>query len=304
MTELRVVDADGHVNEPEDLWATYLPAAFLDRAPGSVRDDAGPPAQRHRRARCSSRSRWLRRGARPGRPTGGWDPQARLADLDAEGIDQAVLFPTTGLFFAGIADAKLESALCQAYNDWLPTTAPPIAVDSWGSPRSRRHDVDAAVAEARRAVERPRVPRHHGATEPDRRPPLHDPIYEPLWATAASSTSPIAIHEGTTLNVVQSGYDRFEDFAYRHACSHPHEQQIACLSFTCAGILERHPHCGSYSSSRAAAGSRWWLERLDEHMEEWAHATTPRRSSRRSTSPGSASSPPSPTRRRCPRWCR
>ena len=32
---LRVVDADGHVNEPPDLWAQYLPAEFVERAPSA-----------------------------------------------------------------------------------------------------------------------------------------------------------------------------------------------------------------------------------------------------------------------------
>jgi predicted TIM-barrel fold metal-dependent hydrolase len=75
--------------------------------------------------------------------------------------------------------------------------------------------------------------------------------------------------------VVQSWHDRFEDFAYRHACSHPHEQQIACLSFTCAGILERHPDLRVVFLESGCGWIAWWLERLDEHMEEWAHATTP-----------------------------
>ena len=96
--------------------------------------------------------------------------------------------------------------------------------------------------------------------------PLHDPIYEPLWAAAAELDAAVAIHEGTTLNVVQSGYDRFGDFAYRHACSHPHEQQIACLSFTCAGILERHPDLRVVFLESGCGWIAWWLERLDEHM--------------------------------------
>jgi predicted TIM-barrel fold metal-dependent hydrolase len=271
---LRVVDADGHVNEPPDLWAEYLPAEFVDRAPQRTRDEQG-------RTRNVIDGEMLEvipmapEWSSPDRPTGGWDPAARLADMDAEGIAQAVLFPTTGLFFAGIDDAALETALCRAYNDWLYDYA---AVDRnrlIGIATIPQHDVDAAIAEARRAVN------DRGARGIMVRPnpidgrPLHDPIYEPLWATAAELDVPVAIHEGTTLNVVQSGYDRFGDFAYRHACSHPHEQQIACLSFTCAGILERHPDLRVVFLESGCGWIAWWLERLDEHMEEWEHATTP-----------------------------
>ena len=32
-------------------------------------------------------------------PEGGVDPHARLADMDSEGMDISVIFPTTGLMF-------------------------------------------------------------------------------------------------------------------------------------------------------------------------------------------------------------
>lgn len=274
MTTLRVVDADGHVNEPEDLWAQYLPARFHERAPRRVRDDEGrsrnvidgemlPP--------IPMAPEW----SRPGRPTGGWDPHARLADLDAEGIDQAVLFPTTGLFFAGVADPDLEAALCRAYNDWLADYCATDRRRLVGVAAVPQHDLDTAVTEARRAVGNLGFRGIMLRPNPVAGRTLLDPAYEPLWAEAAALDVPIAIHEGTTLNVVQSGLDRFDDFAYRHACSHPHEQQMAVLAFTCGGILERHPALRVVFLESGCGWIAWWLERLDEHMEEWAHATTP-----------------------------
>ena len=106
-----VVDADGHVVEPEAAWAG-LPDACRPRiAPdrggyehvvvGDTEILAVP----------------LGNLARPGstfddptsfRPLadalpGGWDPVERLGDMDAEGIDQAVLYPTIGLYFSVVA---------------------------------------------------------------------------------------------------------------------------------------------------------------------------------------------------------
>ena len=107
-----VVDADGHVVEPESAWAGVpdavrprihrdargyehvvvgdteilaVPLGTLAR-PGSGFDDPGafrPLAE-----------------AQPG----GWDPALRLADMDAEGIDQAVLYPTIGLYFCAVPE--------------------------------------------------------------------------------------------------------------------------------------------------------------------------------------------------------
>src|SRR3989454_10080681 len=61
---------------------------------------------------------------------GGWDPQARLRDMDSEGIDLAVLFPSVAFYLPETSDAALTAALCRAYNGWLPgycPAAPPRA---------------------------------------------------------------------------------------------------------------------------------------------------------------------------------
>ena len=51
---------------------------------------------------------------------GASDPQARLADLDAMGVDQALLYPTwfaEGFFL--VRDPDVAYALARAYNDWI-----------------------------------------------------------------------------------------------------------------------------------------------------------------------------------------
>src|SRR5262249_47817348 len=52
---------------------------------------------------------------------GGYDPAARIAEMDADRVDAEVLYPTPRLA-QGIAanrDAALHVALVRAYNDWL-----------------------------------------------------------------------------------------------------------------------------------------------------------------------------------------
>ncbi len=41
MERYQVIDADGHVVEPEDLWKRYLDRRFQDRSPQFVRDNSG-----------------------------------------------------------------------------------------------------------------------------------------------------------------------------------------------------------------------------------------------------------------------
>jgi len=51
---------------------------------------------------------------------GASEPQARLADMDAMGVDQALLYPTwfaEGFFL--VRDPDIAYALARAYNDWI-----------------------------------------------------------------------------------------------------------------------------------------------------------------------------------------
>ena len=67
---------------------------------------------------------------------GGWDPVARMKDMEIDGVTSGVLYPTnTGAMYS-VSDAKLQAALFRAYNDWL---AEFCAYDPQAT-RGRRHD--------------------------------------------------------------------------------------------------------------------------------------------------------------------
>src|SRR5207247_9832517 len=52
-----------------------------------------------------------------GRP-GGFDPHERIKDLDLDGIDAALLYPSIGLFSGGVHDPKLAAATGPRYSRW------------------------------------------------------------------------------------------------------------------------------------------------------------------------------------------
>jgi predicted TIM-barrel fold metal-dependent hydrolase len=185
-----------------------------------------------------------------------------------------VLVPTTGLYLSGVDTPDIASALARAYNDWLATycAAEPARLVHVGVlPQADLRDT---VAEARRAV------RELGSRALMMRPNpvggrnLDDPAYDVLWGEIEELGVPVVFHEGTTMNVPQSG-ERFANFGFRHACSHPHEQQYAVLSLTGGGVLERHPGLRALFVEAGCGWLPYWLERLDEHMEEWAYAGAP-----------------------------
>jgi hypothetical protein len=203
-----VVDADGHVCEPPDLWERNLPARLRDRAlrlrwnattgydEAWVEDwlitDRGLVGLGNAGTSFADlgKGRRYAEGHRAG-----FDPRARIEVLDAEGIDVAVLYGGLALSLSAIHDPELAVWHCRVYNDW-------IADFCAASPR-RLHaaaalplqDPAAAIAEARRARElglgdaftRP------NPLNPDARP-LHDPAHEPVWASLAELGMPLAFH--------------------------------------------------------------------------------------------------------------
>ncbi len=270
---MRTIDADGHVMEPDAIWTEYLPRELHALAPRRVVDSEG----RSRQLIGGELKEFIPMGPDWGQRYrhGGHDPKLRLEDMDTEGIEISVLFPTTGLFFPGLADARAQVALCHAYNDWLRDFCATDPARLVGVAVVPQLDVDATLAEARRAVVELGFRGVMLRPNPIGGRGLDDPAWDPLWSLLAELGVPAAIHEGTTQDVVQSGYDRFTNFMFRHACSHPHEQQIACLSLIGAGVLERHPGLRVAFLESGCGWIAWWLERLEEHVEHWGHASRP-----------------------------
>ena len=93
MTDARlpVIDADGHVTEPPTVWTEYVEEAYRGRAPRPALDEHGHPCQVMGGQMAMRDAMLLTLG--PERSfagytarAGGFDPNARLADLDSEGI--------------------------------------------------------------------------------------------------------------------------------------------------------------------------------------------------------------------------
>jgi len=122
-----VFDADGHVLEPRAAWSA-LPDRYrpVVRTDGRGLDHVTVGGEEVFVARLGTMGRPgtdVSRGRDPvpleAALAGAFEPQARLRDLDREGIEAAVLYPTIGLGFWGLRDTRAAIALAQAYNDWL-----------------------------------------------------------------------------------------------------------------------------------------------------------------------------------------
>ncbi len=273
-TRAVVIDADGHIIEPPALWAEYVEPRYRDQAPHPGLDENGHPCQIVGGRIIMRHAMLLTLGPeytfdhyKP--QPGGWDPQARLRDLDSEGIDVAVLFPSIGFYLAEVTDAPLMVALCRAYNNWLADYCRAAPNRLIGIALLPLIDIEESIRELTRATEQLGFRGAFFRPNPYAGRPIHHPDYEPFWNCAAALGVPVTVHEGLSDSLPTLGRERFENPAMLHVLCHPFEQMSACAGLIMMGVLDRHPQL---KVAFLESGSGWlpyWLQRMDSHWETW-----------------------------------
>jgi predicted TIM-barrel fold metal-dependent hydrolase len=268
-----VVDADGHVEEDLRSIVERLPDAMRALAPTFRREDDGTitnliEGRPWRPEFAFPRGRDTHTSAGGAVRTGGRDPRERLAVLDSEGIDVAVLFPSLGLMFGLYEDPAAAAALCAAGNDWVADYCATDPRRLAGVATLPQQDPAVAVTELERCVDR-----HDfvaGMIRPNRigGRTVDDADFDVLWSAAEALDVPIVCHEayvGSGIDTV--GLDRISSYAGAHIISHPLEQMMAMLGITLSGVLVRHPRLRLGFFEAGCSWAPYWVERIEEHFE-------------------------------------
>src|SRR3977135_4360984 len=162
-----VIDADGHVLEPVDIWDKYIDPAYRERAPRLIVDTDGKERLLVGDQVLGSQKGFGVIGAIGSRDheieeatlryedgrKGGFDPHARIPDMDLDGIDAAFLYPSLGLFTGAVEAPDLAAAMSRAYNRWLADYCKPYPDRLFGVAMLPMQSVDLAMAEMRHARE-------------------------------------------------------------------------------------------------------------------------------------------------------
>ena len=185
-----IIDADGHVIEPPDFWDEYFARGSLyERRPRRIRDNNGNTRLMVDGEILPRRyGRWRGSGggmAPEKRRPGGSDPKKRLEDMDVEGIDVAVLFPSQLLSLSQVLDPELALAMTQAQHTWLDHYCKASPARLKGVASLALQDVAGAVRELERCVTKLGFA---GAYVPPnlQGKNLDDSTFEPVWEACAA----------------------------------------------------------------------------------------------------------------------
>jgi uncharacterized protein len=277
----RLVSADSHIAEPPDLWLSRLDRRYRERAPRMVSDETGDafvvggsshpahgiglfatkPKYANPEAHFSMVGRWA------DVPEGAYDPQARAAELDREGIEGEVLYTTIGLGFFAIKDHEFRHACMRAFNDWLAEHCAGAPNRLFGVAMITTDDIDRGVAELERCVDMGlrgamvSIGQQSGESYGDAR-------FTKFWSAAEALGVPVSLHVAATETGWHNTGSMYVDFACVFTPT-----MYAITSMIFSGLFDRHPKLKVLSVENDASWPLAVLERMDDrwiHDELWA----------------------------------
>ncbi len=227
----RIISVDDHGIEEMNLWENRLPAADKHRAPKLWR---GEDNRFH--FEVSGRNfdvPGLDSDIGEGRPSM-WDVEARLKDMDAEGIETSLIFHARAMSLVALEDKEFFVRCIDVYNEWLaeycardPKRLIGVAIlPTIYNPEASRDYLQKIKALGLKAIEIPSAPRNV---------PYNAKAMEPMWAAIAESGIPLSFHIGAYMEFRGQGAIG----ANLTKNLGPYRPLWSLLAFS--GILERHP---------------------------------------------------------------
>lgn len=272
---------DAHVNEPPDLFTKNLSEKWKHTAVRAERrTESGVnylcflsgDTLMHRMQLADGWSFRCDPNQLSGK-VGSWDLKARLHDMAFDGTHASVIYPSmAGYAWALAPEPGLEHM--NAYNEWaidhfkaLPNTFVPSAMLPVWDPAQTVKEFKRMKSLGYRSVMLPMELPHANPI------PYNDKAWEPVWAFAEESGTPLSLHlstGGTLITERGAGAACMNYFNLGTAALHT----IALL--VSSGIMDRHPNLKVVITETGANWLTWVGERLDEVYTRHAHYTRPK----------------------------
>jgi len=302
-----LVDLDAHVVEPPDTWSARLPARFQERGPKVEHHPAGTPklsgtsyieepgtegpdvAWWRFEDQLISVKRTIAAAGYPAdevelksvsyddmRP-GCWQPAARLADMDLNGVEAQLCFPNLprfcGQLFLWAKDRDLGLACIEAYNDWmidewcgssggrlLPLTLVPL----WDAQLAADH-IRRNAARGVRAVAFSELPTYLDL------PSIYTGYWDPFFEACQETGTVIAMHIGSGTKTPKASPDAPDAVPATIIFGN---SVAGLVDLLFSGVLHRYPDLKVLYAEAQIGWIPYVLERADdvwETHEGWMH---------------------------------
>jgi predicted TIM-barrel fold metal-dependent hydrolase len=197
--------ADSHITEPPNCYIDHIDPKYRDVAPKTAKNKLGGdvfivdgidrpiPLSIIAAAGIDPREITFDANSFEEIHRGGWDPKARLADQDRDGVVGEVIYPSVGMVLCNHPDPNYKSACFEAYNRWLAEFVSHASDRLIGigqtavvSVEQTIRDFQAIKAAGFKGVMMPCDP----STDID----YDDPSFDPLWQAAVDLELPLSFH--------------------------------------------------------------------------------------------------------------
>jgi len=263
-----VISADSHVTEPPEAYVDFIDPAWRDRAPRLV--DAGPETGDVFEVYGMDRRIALGTVAAAGKKPeeirlkgsrfadlhrSGWDPQARLADQDRDGVSAEIIYPTIGMLLCNHPDLDYKKACFDAYNRWMASYCEPfpdrllgLGQTAMRTPEEGIADLESVKALGLRGVMMPGQP---GVADYD------SPVYDEFWEASIALELPLSFHILTTRAEHTRGPRMNGFLSIVRGC-----QDIMGM-LVLGGVFERHPDLRIVCAEADAGWVPHFMYRMD-----------------------------------------
>ena len=278
MANYRIISSDNHVMEPADLWTDRVEAKFRDRAPRVVRMEDGTDWWVCDGIKIVGAFAATQSGVRFEEPEklsiggaeaiyenvrlGGYIPEEHIKDMDIDGIDISIVYPTVGLLIFGMPDSEFVTSLFRTYNDWVAEFCSGFPRKLKGIAMLNIDDVQTGIKELERCVKLGFTGAMISVYPPEERS-YDSPEYEPLWAAAEDLQIPLGLHAGTNRPSPGQEFQSLEIVKPGFFTNLDHWVRLSVVNMIFSGVFERHPKLQIGSIEMELAWVPHFLDRMD-----------------------------------------
>jgi predicted TIM-barrel fold metal-dependent hydrolase len=262
-----VFSADGHVVEPQNLFLEGMPPALrqygirVERTGDEIVLLAGQtPIHRTRLNRPpppKDRENFAR-----GNLLGARDIDGRLADMNREGIDAEIVFPSMGLWTFLIEHTEAELAATQIYNDWNHAFFGGHLETFVRCGILPVRSLTNTVAEMKRLAELGFTAAMLPSVVPAGVPSYNDDAWDPVFEAGQELGVVFVLHTGTGREDVRA--EKGPGGAIINYTGQMCDAQYSVMYMVAGGVLDRFP--GARVAAIESGAS--WLAALAERMDE------------------------------------